>query len=204
MRGIKLQLIFAAFLFLFAGKAAISQPFSIVSTSSTPVDCRQANGVYDNGTITVTITGGTPPYTITWQHLTLFYSGSIVTNNLVTIIPVLQAGGHIITANHSLGDPDNPEVALRAVGQPSLLTVGITPDPAETCQSVNLQLNGNPAGGNGGNVHLWVGSSLNNYNIQNPIFNNAIAGDYPLNYKVTDSKGCSANQNFSEIGRAHV
>ncbi|MCA1800701.1 MAG: PKD domain-containing protein, partial [Actinobacteria bacterium] len=68
-------------------------------------------------------------------------------------------------------------------------------DPLLACGGVPLQLNGNPAGGSGSYVnHRWTGQvgPLNNYFIEDPLFNTSIQGTYALNYAVTDSKGCSA------------
>jgi len=63
-------------------------------------------------------------------------------------------------------------------------------------RNVPLVINGNPTGGSGiWATHLWTGDigPLNNYFIQSPTFNSQIAGTYALNYKVKDSKGCTAN-----------
>jgi len=40
---------------------------------------------------------------------------------------------------------------------------------------------------------------LNNYFIQSPTFNSQIAGNYVLNYKVKDNKGCFGNANVTVI-----
>ena len=44
----------------------------------------------------------------------------------------------------------------------------------------------------------WTGDvgPLSSYVIQSPTFNSVISGSYNLNYMVTDSKGCSANDNL--------
>ena len=66
-------------------------------------------------------------------------------------------------------------------------------DPIPACGGVPLVLNGNPSGGSGTYTqHNWTGDvgPLNNYYIQSPTFNSVIAGDYLLNYRVTDSNGC--------------
>ncbi len=69
-------------------------------------------------------------------------------------------------------------------------------DPIPACGGVAFEIDGNPSGGTlPYNKHLWtldVGP-LNKYNIQAPTFMSTTAADYTLNYKVTDSKGCSAN-----------
>jgi len=80
-------------------------------------------------------------------------------------------------------------------------TASITPDPAVTCPSVNLVLNGNPSGGSGTySIHAWsdVGStSLSSTSIQSPTFNNATSNNYALTYTVTDNNGCIGTDNIS-------
>ena len=68
--------------------------------------------------------------------------------------------------------------------------------PLNACGGVPLVLNGNPSGGSGSYAqHRWTGDvgPLNFYNIQSPTFNSQISEPYNLNYRVTDSKGCSSN-----------
>ena len=49
--------------------------------------------------------------------------------------------------------------------------------------------------------HRWTGDvgPLNNYTIQSPTFNSQITGTYNLNYRVTDSNGCTANDDLVVI-----
>ena len=71
-------------------------------------------------------------------------------------------------------------------------------DPILLCGGTPITINGNPSGGTAPyTVHQWTGDvgPLSSYNIQSPTFNSSVAGDYTLNYKVTDSKGCIANDN---------
>ena len=70
------------------------------------------------------------------------------------------------------------------------------------CGGVPVVLNGNPTGGSGVYTqHRWTGDvgPLNNYTIQSPTFNSLISGTYNLNYRVTDSKGCTANSDLAVI-----
>ena len=86
---------------------------------------------------------------------------------------------------------------------PATLTVNANPvvdfsavDPIAACGGVPLILNGNPSGGSGTYTqHNWTGDvgPLNNYSSQSPIFNSVIAADYNLNYRVTDSNGCTSS-----------
>jgi gliding motility-associated-like protein len=82
-------------------------------------------------------------------------------------------------------------------------TVGIAPNPAAVCAGEDLQLNGNPIGGSGTYVtHSWTNTgsgSLDNTEVQSPLFNNVVAGPYDLTYTVTDDNGCVASQNTTVI-----
>ena len=91
----------------------------------------------------------------------------------------------------------------------AILTVNANPvvsfaaiSPMTACGGVPVVLNGNPAGGTAPYTqNRWTGDvgPLNNYTIQSPTFNSQISGTYNLNYMVTDSKGCTANDNLSVI-----
>ncbi|MBK9257004.1 MAG: HYR domain-containing protein [Saprospiraceae bacterium] len=81
-------------------------------------------------------------------------------------------------------------------------TADISPDPAEVCAGIDLQLNGNPSGGSGiYSSHAWYGTGyeyLNDDEILNPIFNHDVPGQYEeLIYRVTDNLGCSANDTIT-------
>ena len=90
---------------------------------------------------------------------------------------------------------------------PATLTVNSNPvvdfsavDPIAACGGVPLVLNGNPSGGSGAYTqHNWTGDigPLNNYSSQSPTFTSVIAGDYLLNYRVTDSNGCTSSDDVT-------
>ena len=73
-------------------------------------------------------------------------------------------------------------------------------DPVAACGGVPLVLNGNPSGGSGvWSQHRWTGDvgPLNSYTVQSPSFTSYITGSYNLNYRVTDSNGCTANDDLT-------
>ncbi len=75
-------------------------------------------------------------------------------------------------------------------------------DPVRACGGIPVVLNGNPTLGSGSYTqHRWTGDvgPLNNYAIQSPTFNSQITGSYNLNYRVTDSNGCTANDGLVVI-----
>jgi gliding motility-associated-like protein len=94
---------------------------------------------------------------------------------------VTDNNGCVGTANTTVVVNENP-------------TAAISPDPAEVCAAVNLQLNGNPAGGSGVyTTHAWSNTGaafLNATAIEDPVFNNSGADTYDLTYTVTDDNGC--------------
>jgi gliding motility-associated-like protein len=80
-------------------------------------------------------------------------------------------------------------------------TATISPVPAEVCAGIDLQLNGNPAGGSAVyTTHAWTNTgstSLDFTNIENPLFNDVTAGNYDLTYTVTDDNGCIGTDNIT-------
>jgi len=72
-------------------------------------------------------------------------------------------------------------------------------DPIKACGGVPVILNGNPIGGTAPYTHRWSGDvgPLNNYAIQSPTFTSQITSDYLLTYRVTDNKGCFAEDNVT-------
>ena len=85
-------------------------------------------------------------------------------------------------------------------------TLTVNPNPVvsfaadiNACGGVPVVIDGNPSGGTAPYMqHRWTGdvSPLNSYVVQSPTFNSMFSGVYNLNYKVTDSKGCSSNDDI--------
>ncbi len=117
------------------------------------------------------------------QQLAIMSATSAMNGNqyrlaLVSACTVIYSSSATLTVNA------NPVVDFSAVS------------PIAACGGVPLVINGNPTGGSGTyTLHRWTGDvgPLNNYFIQSPVFNTQISGNYNLNYKVTDSNGCTAN-----------
>ena len=67
------------------------------------------------------------------------------------------------------------------------------PSPAYICKGSDLQLNGNPSGGQGPYTHLWSGDIPGDFNqyIVNPVYSDTSSyGE--LIYRVTDANNCQA------------
>ena len=178
--------------------SAIGQDVEILSVTSTPVDCREGNGTSNNGTITITITDIGGPYVYQYSRIGGEAEGSVTTMNTThTFSSNIIQGPYLIIVS-LLSDPDNYAVNSTTVGQPALLTVGITPSPAQACPGVAVQLNGNPNGGNPGEkTHFWFGPGatyLSATNIVDPNFESNIPNSYSITYTTFDPKNCTASQ----------
>jgi PKD repeat protein len=131
-----------------------------------------------------TIYSGTTSQQLTLSNIPLALNGNQYRLALKAKCTTVYTNGATLTVNA------NPVVNFSAI------------DPVHACGSVPLVMNGNPSGGSGTySQHLWSGDigPLTNYFVQSPTFNSQIAGTYVLNYKVTDNKGCSGNDDVTVI-----
>jgi gliding motility-associated-like protein len=100
---------------------------------------------------------------------------------------------YTVTDNLGIQGTNNMQVTVFARPTANITGDGTFP---LVCGGTPLQLDGNPAGGSLTYVtHQWTGQTgpLSATNIQNPIFNSVVNGNYTLNYRVTDSNGCSSD-----------
>ena len=100
------------------------------------------------------------------------------------------------------GDCNNTLAASVTVTVFANPTSNITPDPAVTCTSVDLNINGNPLGGTIPYLHAWTGANLTLLDdpaIQSPIFNSSTSGSFSFTYTVTDNNGCIGTDNINVI-----
>ncbi|MCX6271516.1 MAG: hypothetical protein NTU44_09905 [Bacteroidetes bacterium] len=113
--------------------------------------------------------------------------------------PNKTAGTYTVVATPNSSSCVQNMSGLAVVTQDPVLVAGISPSPAFVLVSTPLGMNGNPAGGTAPFTnHAWTGtgaSSLSSVSVVNPIFTNAIAGDYTLTYTVTDAHSCTATSN---------
>ena len=140
-----------------------------------------------------------------WQ----VFSGGVWTN-LTEDATYAGTGSQMLNIMNATATMNGNQYRLALTGScttiysnPATLTVNANPvvdfsavDPIPACGGVPLVLNGNPSGGSGiYTQHNWTGDvgPLNNYYSQSPTFNSVIAGDYSLNYRVTDSNGCTSS-----------
>lgn len=147
-----------------------------VSSASTPVSC----GATNDGTATVTATGGATPYTYTWTDASANQVGSSATATLLT------SG----TYNYTVSDANGCDVT-------GTVTVGSQgPDIDETINNVT-----GCYGNNNGSINLTVsgGASPYNYAWSNGQSTRNIAALEAGNYTVTavDNSGCSVVTTFT-------
>jgi hypothetical protein len=151
----------------------VNQPSAITSNaSSTDALCNGSN----DGTAEVSPTGGTSPYTITWQG-----------GGTGTTITALAAGNYtysIIDANGCL------KTGSTTIGQPTALSTNLASTNISCFGGNNGTLAATPAGGTAPYQYTWnhtadVTSSLNNQT----------AGLYTCN--ITDANGCTSTESIT-------
>lgn len=151
----------------------ITQPAAALSASGTASDA-SCTGV-NNGSITLTVNGGTTPYSYLW-------SNGATTQNLTG----LSAGSYSVTVTDNNGCT---QAASFTINQPSVMTLS------------NTNTDVSCFGGNNGAIDLSVsgGTSPYSYSWSNSMTTQDIstltAGSYSVT--VTDNNGCSQNNSYT-------
>ena len=147
--------------------STISQPTALnVSSTENDVTC---NGI-NNGTINVTVTGGTVPYTYNW-------AGGIITLNRSG----LAVGTYTITVTDSAGCTASNTTT---VAQPAPFTVTATVTNVTCFAGINGGIDLLPTGGTPPYSYNWGGGATTKTR------NSLIAGNYQVT--TTDNAGCTA------------
>jgi hypothetical protein len=127
----------------------------------------------NNGSVSVSASGGTPGYTYLWSNSTTGTSISNLTAGTYSVI-VTDANGCTASRAHTLVAPDP-------------LTVGIATTKAPSCaESLDGQMTATPSGGVPTYTYLWSNTSTN-----------ALAtglAENTYSVTVTDRNGCTASQ----------
>ena len=154
-----------------------------VSTNITHLSCFGAG----DGEISVNVTGGTPPYTVTWPDSSngLVWGG--LSSGTYSVIVVDQNGCGMQMSNLQVIEPDSISVS-------------------ETI--VNIQCFGDAtgeisvvaAGGTGVLSLDWTGP--NGFTSDQTSINGLVAGDYDLT--ITDENGCSRNETYTISEAAEI
>lgn len=146
----------------------------------------------DTATLSAQVTG-TGSYTYSWSSSP---AGLVSSASSLTISPT-QNTLYTVDVTGLCGSVTTASVYVTAHEPP---TANITANDTVICAGEIISLNGNPAGGTNPYNHLWSGSgqpNLNNSTISTPSFTTSTAGNYILNYLVTDTIGCSIEDSIS-------
>ncbi len=135
--------------------------------SSEPASCSDSN----DGSATVTVTSGTPPYVYEWSNGA---TGSTATG--------LAAGDYSVTIMDAVGCP---LVLQTTVTAPPPIDITITTTPA-SCGQANGSASATVSGGVGGYTYLWSNGDTT------PTITDLPAGNYTL--AVADANLCLANE----------
>jgi subtilisin-like proprotein convertase family protein len=138
---------------------------------STPVTCFGGN----DGSISVSPSGGTSPYTFAW-------SNSATTQT----ISGLTAGNYTVTITDQIGCIYSQQIA---VGQNSQIVPTLVAASDEICNTTNGSINISANGGNGSFAYLWSNGA------SSEDIANLNSGSYSVT--VTDGLGCAGNGTFT-------
>ncbi len=142
---------------------------------ATNISCFGAN----NGTITITISGGTGPYTIEWNKNGNTYSSD---EDLTNLTP----GTYSVAVTDANGSVDS--ITDIVISQPLLLTASASGSNVSCFGGNNGSASVIADGGTTPYTYLWSNGSTN------ASVSNLIAGIYTVT--VTDANGCTAQANY--------
>lgn len=142
-----------------------------ITSSSTPVTCFGGN----NGSISITPSGGTTPYSFAW-------SNGATTQNISS----LTAGNYTVTMTDQLGCLFSQQIAVSSNAQ---VTATLVSSQDEQCNTTNGLIDVNVSGGNGSYGYAWSnGATTQDLSSLN-------SGTY--NITVTDGLGCTGTGSFT-------
>jgi gliding motility-associated-like protein len=168
----------------FSNSYTISEPTDIVITVDSENDVTCFNAA--NGSINLTVTGGTGNYTYNWTQDGSFYAA---TQDIANLSP----GTYVVTVT----DANNcgPKIATFTITQPPLLVVSLTSQTNVLCfgaatGAINVSVSGGtPNPTTSDYTYSWVGP--NGFTSNNQNLTSLFAGVYDL--AVTDNLGCVKN-----------
>jgi hypothetical protein len=149
-----------------AASTTVVNPVIVIGVQTTPVTCNGGN----DGTIDLTVSGGTAPYTYNW-------GGGIVSEDRSGV----TAGTYMVTVTDANGCSKTRSVT---VSQPTALTLSIAQSPVACNGASNGSLNLTVSGGTPGYTFQWSGNAGT---VEDPI--GLAAGTYTVT--VTDANGCT-------------
>jgi gliding motility-associated-like protein len=147
---------------------------SVEVAAATNVTCNGAN----NGEIRLTVTGGTPPFTMRWAGSNGFSS---TTQNLVS----LAAGSYTVTVTDSRQCAKTSQPIV--ITQPAVLALGAPSTTATNCGQANGTASVTPTGGTIPYRYAWTGP--NGFTATTASLTGLRAGNYAVT--VTDASNCT-------------
>ncbi len=164
----------------------VSEPLAPVAITATFADSVSCNAGND-GTATISVTGGTPNYTYSWS------SGGTPSDSINT---GLMAGTYTVTVSDANGCSITTTVT---VGQPLALTSPITINTGIDCfGDATGSVTATAAGGNGGYTYAWSAGN----NTSSATNTGLLATTYTVT--VTDRKGCSVTDQITFTNPAQL
>ena len=163
--------------------ATITEPLALVVSTNAVSDV-SCNGLTD-GTIDMSVSGGTTPYTYAW-------TGSTATTEDITV----GAGNYTLTVTDANGCIEAG--TQETVNEPSAIVITIDNSTDVTCNGANDgEINTTISGGTAPYTNVWTNSTETTDDITGLSPN-----DYTLT--VTDASGCSASSTLQTIAEPAV
>ena len=159
---------------------SVSEPSAItVTNTSTNISCNGGN----NGTIPVSVSGGTPVYNFIWSN----GATSEDLNNLI-------AGSYSLTVSDANGC--NRILGPISLSQPTALSLSNVTTTAANCGVANGTITLSTNGGVTPYIYNWSNGATSED------LNNLAIGNYSLS--ITDANGCQLSQSFSVSGGSDI
>ena len=161
------------------GSATIASPVNNIQVTSVVTNASCGNS---NGSISITASGGTAPYTYLWSN-----------GQTTTTINNLDAGSYSITVRDGAGCTFTSSPIIVSDNSPAI-TITPTTTPAQ-CSSSNGSINVTISGGTAPYTYLWSTGATT------PLISNLSSGDYRVT--VTDINGCSATSGDISVAQVN-
>ena len=154
----------------------------------------------NNGSITTSVTGGTPAYSYAWTPS----CGSVVTLTGKTAgtynVTVTDAHGCTASGSYTITQPAALSCSISATAGSGAYTGGVATTIYLGYGAQTVTLNATATGGTGF-TYLWSSASgtgnLSSTHIQNPVFTATLPGHYTYVVTITNSNGCTTTCSVS-------
>jgi|GEM_PF-6286252 len=175
---------------------------SVVASTTMPNCGEQPQGTYNNGTISLTVAGGTPPYAVDWADVQDGRVEPLVPGDNIPGDPTflrrlnLTEGTYSVTIHDANGCQVQSDVNVAA---PSGITVGVAVTDVTCSQYNDGTATLTIVGGTAPYKTVWTYGQPNNPPLNVPMdvtrVTELLGGTYYVT--VTDAKGCSQTESFT-------